>query len=260
MNGHGDTTTAGKFYPKTATLYSAALEDGDFHSHGDTLTSYFLGLFTPFNEKMQVNRIFGRQMYQEYGRQGYTNMLDIGAGPMPRAHEWAPGGRYLYIDHNPDIVAHARRKLGKFDKAIYETGSVGDIPKLFEAGLGTRAFGDNRKIAVGSNAVLMFASDEEIRAAFTYLYDWAARGSTVTISIIGVTAPASRPRVKMIGRVVRWIGAPMYLRHVDTFADLFKPWKMIKGPTTSNEWLGLPPSTKTAGIGFDMYALQLIKE
>jgi hypothetical protein len=253
-------TKSAELHPKTATLYSAALEEGDFHSTVDSLTSRLLNRFTPFNEKMQVNRAFGKAMYQEYGRQDFNNLLDIGAGPMPKAHEWAPGKRYLYLDHNPQIVQHARKKIDRVDAAIYETGGVNDIPRLFDSGLAAKAFAGERKIAIASNAVLMFVSDEAIRAGFSYLYEWAAPGSMVVISMIAITASPNALRTRMISRMCRLIGAPMFLRKIDTLSTLFAPWRMVKGPMPAWQWLGLPPSTKTAGIGFDMYALSLIKK
>src|SRR5262249_41545138 len=155
-------------YPKTATLYSAALDDGDYHSKTDAFTAALLGLFTPFPEKMKINRAFGKLMYQQFAQDGYAGVFDIGAGPMPKGHEWGPGRRYLYIDHNADIVQHARKKLRSADAAVYEKAGVGDIPALFERGLGEQAFGSERRIAIASNAVLMFAPDQEIRAAFEY--------------------------------------------------------------------------------------------
>jgi S-adenosyl methyltransferase len=259
MSAH-DETIASTLHPKTATLYSAALEDGDFHSAVDSFTSTLLSRFTPFNEKMQVNRAFGKTMYEEYARQQFANIFDIGAGPMPKAHEWAAGRRYLYIDHNPAIVEHARRKLRKPDRVIYETGSVADIPRLFDSGLGTRAFAGERKIAVACNAVLMFVPDDAIRSGFTYLHDWAAPGSVISITTIGVTAPPTHWRTRLIGMTCRWIGAPMFLREADTLASLFGPWTLVKGPLPAWQWLDLPASTRTAGIGFDLYAMQLIKK
>jgi hypothetical protein len=255
-----DEMIASTLHPKTATLYSAALEDGDFHSAVDSFTSSLLGRFTPFNEKMQVNRAFGKVMYEEYGRQQYANIFDIGAGPMPKAHEWAAAQRYLYIDHNPAIVEHARKKIHKRDSVIYETGSVRDIPRLFDSGLGMHAFAGERKIAVACNAVLMFVADEAIRSGFTYLYDWAAPGSVISLTTIAVTAPLNHWRTRMIGAACRLIGAPMFLRNANTLGALLAPWTIVKGPLPAWQWLGRPAATRTAGIGFDLYAMQLTKK
>jgi O-methyltransferase involved in polyketide biosynthesis len=248
------------YYPKTATLYSAALEDGDFHTDKDSFATYLLSLFTPFPEKMKINRAFGKAMFEEYGREKFANILDIGAGPMPRAHEWAPGARILYVDHNPAIVEHARKKLRPEDNSLYETSSVHDLKGLFMKGLGERAFGNDRKLAIGSNAVLMFVSDEDIREAFTYLYNWVDRGSVLTISMTGITASESHFRAKMIGRFFRWLDAPMHIRNINSFASLLAPWTMVKGPMPAWQWLGWPPSKSTAGIGFDLYGMRLIKK
>lgn len=248
------------YYPKTATLYSASLDDGDYHTKKDAFTTFLLARLTPFAEKMRINRDFGRAMYTEYGEQGRTAIFDMGAGPMPRVHEWAPQARVLYIDHNPAIVEHARKKLRARDHAIYETGGIGDIRRLFDGGLGERAFGSERKLAIGSNAVLMFVPDDQIRDAFTYLYDWAAPGSVVTISMIAITAPETHFRVRMIRRLLDWMEVPMYLRNTDSLAALFAPWSMEKRPIPAWKWLGWPPSKNTAGIGFDLYALRLVKK
>lgn len=248
------------YHPKTATLYSAALEDGDYHTKKDAFTTFLLSLFTPFPEKMQINRAFGKVMFQEYGQQDFPAILDIGAGPMPKAHEWAPNARVLYLDHNPAIVEHGRKKFRRGDKAVYEAGGVGDIRRLFEQGLGDRAFGDERKLAIGSNAVLMFVSDEQIRDAFQYLYDWAAPGSVLTVTMTGITAPETHFRAGMIRRFFRWIDAPMYIRNIGSFANLLAPWTMVTGPMPAWQWLGWPPSKSTAGIGFDLYAMRLTKK
>jgi hypothetical protein len=254
-----DGSVESNIYPKTATLYSAALEDGDYHSRADKLTSAFLGLFTPFPQKMQINRAFGKNMYEEYAENGFVNILDIGAGPMPKGHEWAPNRRFLYLDHNAAIVEHARKKLRPEDDAVYERGGVGDIPAMFRQGLGERAFSGDRKLAIASNAVLMFAPDEEVKDAFTYLYDWCAPGSVATITVIAITARENAFRTRMISNVVRWLGAPMYLRNIGTLGKLFAPWSIVRGPMPTWEWLSWPPSARTAGIGFDLYAVQLIK-
>lgn len=252
-------STVVNYYPKTATLYSASLEDGDYHTKKDALITFLLARLTPFAEKMRVNRDFGRAMYTEYGKQGHTAIFDMGAGPMPRVHEWAPAARVLYIDHNPAIVEHARKKLRPRDRAIYETGGIGDVRRLFEAGLGERAFAGERTLAIGSNAVLMFVPDDHIRDAFTYLYDWVAPGSVVTISMIAITAPETHFRVKMIRRLLDWMDVPMYLRNINSLAALFAPWHMERVPIPAWQWLGTAPSKNTAGIGFDLYALRLIK-
>lgn len=248
------------YHPKTATLYSAALDDGDYHTKADSFTAFLLGLFTPFPEKMQINRAFGKMIQQEYGKEGFANLFDIGAGPMPKAHELAPGARCLYVDHNPAIVAHAREKFRAGDKAVYETGAVGDVRRLFEGGLGERAFGGERKLAISSNAVLMFVPEEDIRDTFTYLYNWCEPGSAVTIAMIGITAPENHFRAKMIRRFFKFLDAPMYLRNIDTFASMLAPWTMVKGPMPVWQWMGWPPSKNTAGIGFDLYGMRLIKK
>lgn len=251
---------AKNYHPKTATLYSAVLEDGDYHSKKDRFTSFFLSLLTPFPEKMQINRAFGQSMYQQYAREKFTNYLDLGAGPMPRGHEWAPGGNFLYIDHNPAIAEHARKKLRPADRAIYEAAGVGDVPRLFESGVAERAFGGGRKIAICSNAVLMFVSDEHIRNTFSYLYQWAAPGSAVMITMTGVTSKESAFGARLIRGFFSWIDAPMYVRNIGSFASLFAPWTIVRGPIPTWQWLNWPPSRQTAGVGFDIYAMRLEKK
>lgn len=255
-----NTEASKNYHSRTATLYSASLEDGDFHSKGHSFAAYLLGLITPFPEKMRVNRAFGQSMYKRFAKEGFKNIIDIGSGPMPRGHEWANGARILYMDHNPDIVNHARKKLRESDNAVYEVSSAGDIKKNFDAGMGDRVFGDDRKVAIGSNAVLMFVSDEDIKSAFSKLYDWAAPGSVVEITMTGITAKETHFRAKMIRRFFSMIDAPMHIRNIDRFKELLAPWELEKGPTPTWQWVNWPPSKNTAGIGFDIYAMRLVKK
>lgn len=248
------------YHAKTATLYSAALDDGDFHTLKDSITTFMLGLITPFPEKMQINRAFGKAMYQQYGTEGFKNIFDVGAGPMPKAHEIIPNAHCLYVDHNPDIVEHAKAKFRGRDDVAYYASSVGDIPKLFETGVADKAFSGDRKLAIGSNAVLMFVSDEHIRNTFQYLYDWCAPGSVVTITTTAITAKESHFRAKMIRRFFSFIDAPMHIRNIDNFVKLMGPWTLEKGPMPAWQWLNWPPSKNTAGVGFDLYSMRFVKK
>ncbi|HFD86601.1 MAG TPA: hypothetical protein ENJ35_02870 [Gammaproteobacteria bacterium] len=248
------------YHSRTATLYSAALDDGDYHQKEHSLAAFLLGRITPFPEKMRINRAFGQEMYKGFKRDGYERVLDIGAGPMPRGHEWAPGMRILYTDHNPHIVEHANRKLRSDDNAIYKTASVGDVPELFESGIADSFFNGDRRLAIASNAVLMFVSDEEIRNTFRFLHSWAAPGSVAEITITGVTSSERHFRARMIQRFFKFIDAPMYVRNIDRLAELFHPWVIEKGPMPCWEWLNWPPSKNTAGVGFDIYGLRLVKK
>lgn len=248
------------YHSRTATLYSAALDDGDYHQKEHSLAAFLLGRVTPFPEKMRINRAFGKAMYKGFKADGFENVLDIGAGPMPRGHEWAPGMRILYTDHNPHIVHHAKKKLRIDDNAIYETAAVGNIPKLFSDGLGDRVFNGQRKLAIASNAVLMFAKDTEIKSAFSFLHSWVDTGSIAEITLTAVTSSEQHFRAKMIQRFFKFIDAPMYLRNIDRLAELFHPWVIEKGPMPCWEWLSWSPSKNTAGIGFDIYGLRLIKK
>ncbi|ABC29304.1 conserved hypothetical protein [Hahella chejuensis KCTC 2396] len=249
-----------KYYSNTATLYSAALDEGDYHDWKDSIITGLMGFITPFPEKMRINRAFVRQMYEGYQQEGFNNILDIGAGPIPRGHEWATEANIMYVDHNPDIVEHARRKLPVGASARYETSSVGALPGLLEKGLVDGFFDDSRKVAFGSNAVLMFVDDAEIKSTFQYLYDWCAPGSVLKISTTGITGSESDLRAKFIRTFFKKVNAPMHIRNVDKFCELLAPWKVTRRPMPLWEWVNWPPSKMTAGIGFDIYGIELRKE
>ena len=251
-----------KYFANTATLYSAALKDGDFHSLKDTIKTFLMGLITPFPEKMQINRAFGKHMYESFHADGFNNILDIGAGPMPRGHEWAPDTNILYVDHNPDITRHARKKLpvGPGANVAFETSSVRDLPSLWKKGIHNNVFGDDKKIAIGSNAVLMFVPDDEIKATFQYLYDQVDSGSSIMITTTAITSSESHFRAKGITRFFKFVNAPMYIRNIDNFVKLLGPWRLETGPMPAWQWLNWPPSKNTAGIGFDIYAMRLVKD
>lgn len=247
------------YYSNTATLYSAALDDGDFHSKSDSFKTWLMGLITPFPEKMRINRAFVKDMYTYYDKHDFGNILDIGAGPMPRGYEWAPNSNIVCVDHNPQITMHARKKLPKNGNVYYDTSSVKDLPANIEAGLLQGHFSESRKVGIGSNAVLMFVDDEEIKAAFQYLYDWCESGSRVRISTTAISASEDKFQAKMIRRFFKMVNAPMHVRNIDNFVSLFQPWKLTREPVPAWKWLNWPASKNTAGVGFDIYCVELEK-
>jgi S-adenosyl methyltransferase len=247
------------YHSNTATLYSAALDDGDFHSKSDSFKTWLMGLITPFPEKMRINRAFVKEMYSYYNSQGFENILDIGAGPMPRGHEWAPNVNIIYVDHNPEITAHARQKLPPHSSTIFETSSVKDLPKRIKDGLFEKRFNSSRKVAIGSTAVLMFVDDDVIRETFAFLYNQLESGSRIRITTTAITASENKFQAKMIRRFFKFVNAPMHIRNIDNFVKLFGPWKLSVSPMPCWKWLNWPPSKNTAGVGFDIYAMEFIK-
>ncbi len=247
------------YHSNTATLYSAALDDGDYHSKGDAFKTWLMGLITPFPEKMQVNRAFVKNMYSFYADNDFENILDIGAGPMPRGHEWATKSNIIYVDHNPGITEHARQKLPKNSTTIFETSSVKDLPEKIKNGLFEKRFSESRKIAIGSTAVLMFVDDDVIRDTFKFLYDQVESGSRLRITTTAITASENKLQAKVIKRFFKIVNAPMHIRNIDNFVKLFGPWKLNVAPMPTWQWVNWPPSKNTAGVGFDIYAMEFIK-
>ncbi len=248
------------YHSNTATLYSAALDEGDYHSWSDSMMTWLMGLITPFPEKMRINRAFVKDMYTAFNNYQLENVLDIGAGPLPRGYEWAPDANILCVDHNPGITAHARSKLPKGANIRYETSSVKALPGKIKSGVADGFYSDSRKIGIGSNAVLMFVDDDEIEQTFKFLYNWCESGSVIRITTTAITAKEDCFRAGMIRRFFKMVNAPMHIRNIDNFVKLLGPWRVNKGPMPAWQWLNWPPSKNTAGIGFDIYGIELIKD
>ncbi|MBX2809293.1 MAG: class I SAM-dependent methyltransferase [Cellvibrionaceae bacterium] len=247
------------YHSKTATLYSAALEEGDYHEKSDALVTWLMGLFTPFPEKMRINRAFVCSMYNAFNDLAYANILDVGAGPMPRGYEWAPNANILCVDHNPEIVKHSQRKIPVGSNMRYEVSSVDALPDKIKNGITQGFFSDAEPMAICSNAVLMFVSDEHIKSTFQFLYQWCEPGSILRVTTTAISSEENSFKAKMIGRLCDCINAPMHIRNIDRFCELLSPWKVKKGPMPCWQWLNWAPSKNTAGIGFDLYGVEFVK-
>ncbi len=63
----------------------------------------------------------------------------------------------------------------------------------------------------------------------------------------------------MIRRFFKFVNAPMHIRHIDNFVELFGPWQLSIKPVPLWQWLNWPESKNTAGVGFDIYGMEFIK-
>ena len=79
------------------------------------------------------------------------------------------------------------------------------------------------------------------------------------ISTTGITSSEGDLRARLIREFFKRLNAPMYVRNINKFCDLLSPWKVTKAPMPLWQWVNWPPSKTTAGIGFDIYGIELRK-
>ncbi|WP_405149920.1 SAM-dependent methyltransferase [Sphaerisporangium sp. NBC_01403] len=191
---------------------------------------------------IRENRAFLSRAVRFLAEQGIRQFLDIGAGlPTQRnvhqvAAEVAPGARTVYVDNDPQVLAHARALLQDSPQVLVMEGDVRrpaqilDHPEL-------RAHLDfDRPIAVLLLAIIHFIPDADDPAGIiATIRDALPPGSYMAISHVAVD---ERPQVAPgVEGVYNNASAQFVARMSGEIAPLFKGLELVEpGMVNLHEW------------------------
>jgi O-methyltransferase involved in polyketide biosynthesis len=172
---------------------------------------------------------------------GYDKFLDFASGlpTVKYIHELAPQARVIYSDIDPVVVTYGREIIGDNPNVRYELCDAGRPEDLLELPVVSELFGEDRRVAIILNGILMFLSEDEIAHAARVLYDWAAEGSCLATST--ETIPTEKvPKFQKILDMYEQMGEDLYARSVEVYQELLQPWQPDEhGFQTAEYWLGI---------------------
>lgn len=198
------------------------------------------------------NRAFLRRAVSMLVAEGVEQFIDLGSGipTVGNVHELVPGGKVVYVDHDPVAVAHSRAILA-------------DVPGTAVVAADLRAPADvlatpqvqglldfSKPIAFVLAAVLHFVPDEERPADIVSGYAAAGvPGSYVVLSHAGLDRPLT-PAEDAAWEIYRKSPTPLILRSRDEVAKLLGDLTVVEpGVVATYEWRPDPGDDESAPDG-----------
>uniref|UniRef100_UPI003F493154 SAM-dependent methyltransferase n=1 Tax=Nonomuraea sp. CA-252377 TaxID=3240003 RepID=UPI003F493154 len=147
-----------------ARMYDAAL-DGSHNFEVDRAAVAAIAAVTPYYvPTIQENRNVLQRMVRYLRSQGVTQFLDIGAGLPTRGqvHEIADNAKVVYVDNDPEVIAHAEALMAGTDRVRIVEGDAREPDDILAHRDVSEFLDRTSPIALLLIGVLHFIPDDEV--------------------------------------------------------------------------------------------------
>ncbi|HIE55921.1 MAG TPA: hypothetical protein EYP90_12225 [Chromatiaceae bacterium] len=228
--------------PNAGRVYDYVL-GGHHNFEADRQAAGFMISLLPSTPKwVKVLRQFIREAVHQLTEEGFDKFLDLGSG-LPTAdhiHSLAPQAKVVYVDKDPVTVSYGMQILDGNPNVKYIESDIRDIDAILASPIIPELFGDDRKVAIGVNAVSCFLDMEENKKLFQALYEWAAPGSKLFLTVESKNPALTTPQLDQFVDMFRQMGDAYYFITVEEANEMVKPWQPDeKGYKTLAEWLDI---------------------
>jgi O-methyltransferase involved in polyketide biosynthesis len=252
--------------PNPARVYDYVL-GGTHNFEADRQAAEFMISLVPSTRKwVRMLRAFLQEAVRLLVEEGFDHFLDLGSGlpTQEHIHAIAPHAKVIYTDIDPVAVAYSRELLAGNPNVRYLQADMKRPETFLNAPEIRELFGDERRVAIGFNAVSPFFTPEEMRHVMQALYDWAAPGSKMFATFETKAAGKMTPRMAQFLAMFEQMGQPFYFYTLEECQELVRPWRPDhRGFRPLVEWLGLPPDYITEedreGVDLEFYGVILEK-
>jgi O-methyltransferase involved in polyketide biosynthesis len=251
--------------PNAGRVYDYVLGGSHNFEADRQAAEYMISLIPSTRKWVRMLRLFLQEAVQELAEEGFDKFLDLGSG-LPTSdhiHALVPHARVVYVDVDPVAVSYGTEILGDKANVRYIQADIRDIEAILKSPIIQEMFGDERKVAIGLNAMLVFLTDDEVRHIARALYDWAAPGSKLFCTIETKDPDLTTPAMENFVAMFKQMGVHYQFSTLEESRELMLPWVADeRGFQHLAEWLGVqehftPEDSEGVDLGF--YGAILVK-
>jgi hypothetical protein len=194
-----------------------------------------------------------------YCARGIRLLIDFGSS-LPTcdnthlvAHALDPNIKVIYSDIDPITAAYGQDLLSGNPNAIYLQADATDPHVVLDSPLTHKLVGQERRVGFIFLTLAHLLTDDQLRASWRALYNWAAPGSYLMVSV-----PSEQwdldPDLMAIRDFYRRANIFGNFRTQAQLMELISPWRLTdEGIVTNSDW-GAPPSQAQAQrvMGYSM--------
>lgn len=226
---------------------------------------YMISLVPSTRKWVRMLRMFLQEAVLRLSQEGFDCFLDLASGlpTVDHIHWVVPHAKVIYVDNDPIVIVYGTQLLEGNPRVRYIEADIREIDALLRSPVIPELFGDNRKVAIGFNAVTCFLTEEEIRRIACTLYEWAAPGSKMFATFETKDPNLMTPRMQQFLEMFDRMGSPYYFMTLEQSIELMKPWEADEpGFRPLAEWLGVEDQITEEdreGVGLEFYGAILVK-
>ena len=193
---------------------------------------------------------------------GIRTILDFGAA-LPTcenthvvAHQLDPSIKVVYSDIDPITAAYGQELLQGVPNAIYLQCDASTPGCVLDSPLTHRLIGDERQVGIMFLALGHVLLENDLRSAWSSLYDWVAPGSYMFVSHASENWNTD-PELVAVTQLYNSAKVPAYYRSRSEILALAQPWQVTSEGLVDLRYWNLPmPSNPSRHVG---YAMMLFK-
>lgn len=226
---------------------------------------YMISLVPSTRKWVRMLRMFLQEAVLRLSQEGFDCFLDLASGlpTVDHIHWVVPHAKVIYVDNDPIVIVYGTQLLEGNPRVRYIEADIREIDALLRSPVIPELFGDNRKVAIGFNAVTCFLTEEEIRRIVRALYKWAAPGSKIFATFETKDPNLMTPRMQQFLEMFDRMGSPYYFLTLEQSIELMRPWEADEpGFRPLAEWLGVEDQITEEdreGVGLEFYGAILVK-
>ncbi len=253
--------------PNAARVYDYSL-GGSHNFEADRQAAGYMFSLVPSTQKwVRMLRAFLQESASQLWDEGFTHFVDLASG-LPtedHIHQVVPDAKVIYSDVDPLTVSMGQEMVADNPNILYLEKDVRQAKELIESSQAQEFLGKQKKVVFGLNGITVFLTPSEIRSLFQDLYDWAAPGSKLYITIESKDPDLSTPKWEQFVGMFAQMGSPLQIYSLEESLEMSKPWTVdSRGIVPVREFLKLPEDYVTEedheGVGLEFYAAIMEKK
>jgi O-methyltransferase involved in polyketide biosynthesis len=252
--------------PNAGRVYDYVLGGYNNYEIDRQAAEYMLSLLPSTRKWVRMLRLFLQEAAHILADEGFDKFLDLGSG-LPTAshiHANVPDAKVIYVDADPATVAYGQELLKEHPNATYITEDMANIDAVLNSPVIEQMFGDDRKVAIGLNAVLCFFNDDQAKEIAQKLYDWAAPGSKLFATFETKNPDMMTPELEQFLGMFQQMGTHYQFTTLAEAKETMKPWQADeRGYLPLHTWLGIEDQFSEEdheGVELQFYGAILVKE
>jgi hypothetical protein len=183
-------------------------------------------------------------------RRGFDVIIDFASG-LPtndHIHHVVPKGTtVIYTDYDPVVVEYAHEILKDVPDAYFFQADARQPEELLNRPEVEGILRGRRDVALIHWGVSAFLGEDDISHAAQALYEWSGKKSVWAFNAQAGNSNPNEPGVAKVLEIYRQMGTPFYVRSLDRYLELLKPWRPESHFIPFTEWHGFDSAMMTAG-------------